>query len=1517
MAVTFVSAGAQSSSASATTLSPALPASTVNGDLLLAVVSGSSVEGFTPPAGWTPMYQQLTANTPWVTYYRFVDGTETTPTFTTASVAGACAAVITAYRGVDKINPFVAAAEPVSGSAGSSATTRTVRSGKASQFLVGIFCSQSNGASTAGAGVNATSVTQRVNTSGGVNSAGGIYGSIGIVTGDLTAALTDTSVTINNTGAMAYGSIVLNATPNSCIQSKADLTGAKSNGSFSINGSINTGGLVVGNLLVLCAWRAVASGAVSIPAGFTTFASWTVNGANHVIAYKFMATPAEAHPSGNTFTGCTWDNAYAMTVGSVNKSFPINVSAQTDVTVSSSSQTFPAVTPTTANTLLLLAYLFGGASLTAVTGATIFVTNRAAYATGPAANVSSGTFAATLGASNTDTLFNIAVNPTTITPFAPTLLDPANNAYVDLAAGYTFSWVHNPAGNPGDVQTNYALRRKVGAGSYEYWNAGSLAWQGTIVWNASATQGVTFGSGKWTTGTTYNYSVATQSAGGQGPFASDFTVSASVAPTVTVTGPGAVVTQASPSVTFTETLSSGAVQTGYRVVIEGGPYGATPGSGVPYWDSGVVPSAILSVPVGTGLPNGTAYRAFVQVTETGGQVSTWGTRDFTTAYDPPARPVLVAVWDSTRARAALAVQGRDSLLTANQGSIETDTSGWSAYSNCTIARSTAQVMNGVASLALTSVASGDMWAGPPGSGAGTGSPVVVGGAAYLVVASFRAAVSARQVYVQVDWYNAGVYVSSSVGQKFADNASGWSQAALVAVAPATATNAEVLVRVVATGAAAEVHYIDQVGIMPLGTVDDNGYGVNLLDGTDFESGTDGWTTGGGLPALTQDSTKAYTGRSSVRADATGSAQLAYANVTTVVGQTYTVSMKVLVTGASTWTAIMRDNVGGVIGGSDPASPSAVWQTMTYTGVATTTTTRFGFRAGGTGTAYIDAVKVEVGSTATPFVPRTYSNLTVNSSFEVDLSQWAAIGGSPPVATRDTSRSYVGSACAKIAWLTGSSGGNAAFKTSSHFVVTGQTYTLSGYVFVPTGSTPVGLVAYSAGILTASPRSSETTVFDTWQRLSVTFTAIGTGFITTQVDINVAASGTAVAGSVAYLDAVQFVLGNDPLPYIDGSLPGGSWDSANNLLSAQNSSFEAAGVGGWTAGTNWTIANSTAQAQNGTHSLLATRSNTTVGNGYALLGSIPCAPNTTYTVSLWMHASAATGYLLSLRGNISSGPNFTFLATANTWIRVTQTLTTGPTDSTLSLFLADDNNAAPTSGSTVYIDAVQVEQRAYATPYGAAGAANAATSTRQPAWGPGGFSAIGDYVIEASEDGGATWATVRGASALPVDSAAHQQITAYDYERTPNATVLYRARVVDDQVVSLNSVQQSLVAAMTSWWVKDLYTPGLNMQLCDAQQNVRNRKGDSVPVQPAGRTNPIVLRGPVHGADGSFRTVVDTEAERTSALALYSAQDPILIQDPRGRQWYSEWVGDLNETPLRVDQPYYALQRSWVEVDVPS
>lgn len=145
----------------------------------------------------------------------------------------------------------------------------------------------------------------------------------------------------------------------------------------------------------------------------------------------------------------------------------------------------------------------------------------------------------------------------------------------------------------------------------------------------------------------------------------------------------------------------------------------------------------------------------------------------------------------------------------------------------------------------------------------------------------------------------------------------------------------------------------------------------------------------------------------------------------------------------------------------------------------------------------------------------------------------------------------------------------------------------------------------------------------------------------------------------------------------------------------NPSFEA-DLAGWSTGSNWSVAQSTAQALYGAASALITRLNTSQGNGFLSYG-LSLAPNTTYTWSIYgkLGTGQAGPYRVNAFGNVSGllalGSNTNL--TAGGWARMQVTFTTGPSDTSVTVFVNDDGISSPTSGNTAYFDGAQLTQTA--------------------------------------------------------------------------------------------------------------------------------------------------------------------------------------------------------------------------------
>ena len=122
-------------------------------------------------------------------------------------------------------------------------------------------------------------------------------------------------------------------------------------------------------------------------------------------------------------------------------------------------------------------------------------------------------------------------------PNAPTLNTPTNNTAASLtASGQTFTWTYN-SGGAGGGQTGYALKVTRSDNNTDYWWNGS-AFVTTETFVSSAAGSATIGAANWVAGISYTWTVATQDAGGTGPYASGFTlVSQSPPPPPTLSSP--------------------------------------------------------------------------------------------------------------------------------------------------------------------------------------------------------------------------------------------------------------------------------------------------------------------------------------------------------------------------------------------------------------------------------------------------------------------------------------------------------------------------------------------------------------------------------------------------------------------------------------------------------------------------------------------------------------------------------------------------------------------------------------------------------------------------------------------------------------------------------------------------------------------------------------------------------------------------------------------------------------------
>ena len=168
--------------------------------------------------------------------------------------------------------------------------------------------------------------------------------------------------------------------------------------------------------------------------------------------------------------------------------------------------------------------------------------------------------------------------------------------------------------------------------------------------------------------------------------------------------------------------------------------------------------------------------------------------------------------------------------------------------------------------------------------------------------------------------------------------------------------------------------------------------------------------------------------------------------------------------------------------------------------------------------YGDGVFVEEGTT----------NLITNPSFETNTTGWTGAGTAPTL-TRSTARSFVGSASLLVTWPAAAAQASVVLWNNLAATIS-QTYTISVWVYVPTGSPAVSLGYYDG----ANHILATSTLFDRWQRLTGTFTA---GFTGTH-GVGIYNAATATAGQSCYVDAVQAENKTYSTSFCDGSLGSG-------------------------------------------------------------------------------------------------------------------------------------------------------------------------------------------------------------------------------------------------------------------------------------------------------------------------------------------------------------------------------------------
>lgn len=328
----------------------------------------------------------------------------------------------------------------------------------------------------------------------------------------------------------------------------------------------------------------------------------------------------------------------------------------------------------------------------------------------------------------------------------------------------------------------------------------------------------------------------------------------------------------------------------------------------------------------------------------------------------------------------------------------------------------------------------------------------------------------------------------------------------------------------------------------------------------------------------------------------------------------------------------------------------------------------------TGTAHAST------STDTPLdATDVRTNLITNPSFETNTTSWSGTGSA--TIAQSATRAWVGTKSLLVTWPTAGAGSAHADITPGGLVV-GDTYVLSGYVYVPSGSPDVALAAPGPAVTGTS-----TSTKSAWTQISLTFVATSATNV-----LRLTTAGASTSGQTCYLDGVMLEHTDTLEDYFDGATTdtGGSGittPTAGTLLRTNlctNPSFET-NTTGWTAGTGVTMTRNTSSASVGAASLSVVRLATTATVTYTQTG---LTSGQTYTVSCDAQAAGATTTFAITAGSAGGSvtPNGVFVRASKTFVAsgTSQVITFGYT-----------NTSAAIAG---LIDAVLVEHAPAATSY---------------------------------------------------------------------------------------------------------------------------------------------------------------------------------------------------------------------------
>jgi hypothetical protein len=401
-------------------------------------------------------------------------------------------------------------------------------------------------------------------------------------------------------------------------------------------------------------------------------------------------------------------------------------------------------------------------------------------------------------------------------PSTPNLISPASGSKQDLSQGPLLVWEYNHP-SFGEQQASFAIRRKT-TGAYEYWNHATQSWSVTEIWNAVPNAfSYDFPPGSWPNGPTYFWSVNTRDPSAQqSGYANDFSLEGDAPPSVTLTGPAAIVEDTTrPFISWSYTDPDGDPQEQYHVKVYTALDLFLGNEEAVVWDSGVNAGAEAIKQVAVHLQNLETYVALVRAFADG-QWSVWTpSTPFQIDLTPPQAPGMTVTLEELDGRVKIDLLAHNNLLTDKQSDFETGVAGWEVEANTVLDQSQAQAFHGVSSLRLTrDTTAAAMIVRTSQGGSGVR---VFSGITYTAWVRMRASATGRTCQLSIVWFDEnGAVLSTTSASSITDSTAVWTPVSVQALAPAGATYAALRVTVLAPGSG-EQHYLDGAFFGP-GTV---------------------------------------------------------------------------------------------------------------------------------------------------------------------------------------------------------------------------------------------------------------------------------------------------------------------------------------------------------------------------------------------------------------------------------------------------------------------------------------------------------------------------------------------------------------------------------------------------------------------------------------------------------------------------------------------------------------------------